>query len=210
MDDILKRRLELLRTDYIDYYLLHALDGASWARTRDMGARDFLDAAVRDGKIINKGFSFHGARNEFKTICDEYDAGRSNANWALSWIWNHEDQIEENCSIAETALPGSLSWQELDILSRAGERFLDSLQVGCTGCQYCLPCPAGVDIPRAFAFYNAHHMFKDKLTPRGMYMLQLGGRDGGESSLAGNCIDCGKCIQHCPQNDVGKEVARLV
>ena len=281
MDDILNRQLEFLKTDHIDYYLLHALDGASWKKMRDMGAADFLDTALKDGRIINPGFSFHGARKDFKAICDQYDwkfcqiqynildeynqagregldyaaskgfgiiimeplrggilagklpvnirriyekydSSRSNADWALRWIWdhpavtvvlsgmNHEDQIESNCRTADVALAGSLSQREKEILKQAGEVFQSSLRVGCTGCQYCLPCPAGVDIPRAFAFYNAHHMFRDKLTPWGMYLVQLGSRDGERSSLASNCINCGRCLQHCPQHiNIPKELKRV-
>ncbi|MDC7125368.1 MAG: aldo/keto reductase [Spirochaetales bacterium] len=270
MDDFLNKQLQLLKTDHIDYYLLHTLDGPAWQRIKELGAIDFLEQAVKDGKIINKGFSFHGARDDFRTICDEndwkfcqiqynildehnqagregleyaaskglgviimeplrggilagklpeqvrkvyteYDSKRTNADWALSWVWNHpevtvllsgmnqEEQIAENMATAEKALPNSLSTEEKDVLKHAGEAFHKQLKIGCTGCQYCLPCPAGVDIPRAFSFYNAHHMFKDKLTPWGMYLIQLSSRGDGKSALASQCIGCGKCMKHCPQ-----------
>jgi predicted aldo/keto reductase-like oxidoreductase len=73
MDRILGSQLERLRTDRIDYYLLHALDGRSWNRMRDLGALEFLDRAKADGRIVHAGFSFHGDLPVFKEIVGGYD-----------------------------------------------------------------------------------------------------------------------------------------
>jgi predicted aldo/keto reductase-like oxidoreductase len=73
MDRILAIQLKKLRTDRIDYYLLHALDGNHWPKLRDLGVLDFLDAAKASGKIVNAGFSFHGDLRTFKEIVDAYD-----------------------------------------------------------------------------------------------------------------------------------------
>ncbi|MBI9100763.1 MAG: 4Fe-4S dicluster domain-containing protein [Spirochaetaceae bacterium] len=113
---------------------------------------------------------------------------------------NNEAQIEENIRTAERAHPSSLSGNEKEILINVGNQYEKLMKIPCTGCQYCLPCPAGVDIPRSFSFYNARHLFTDKLTPWGMYLMQLGKRNDRPSSMAGNCVDCGKCEKHCPQD----------
>ena len=73
MDRYLNAQLERLGTDHIDYYLLHALEGASWDRLEALGIREFLDQAKKDGRIANPGFSFHGLHEEFKNIVDAYD-----------------------------------------------------------------------------------------------------------------------------------------
>lgn len=152
-------------------------------------------------------------------IYDKSGKERSNAEWALRWIWNrpevsvilsgmsHQDQVEENLKTAETALPGSLPAEDIGRLKLVGEEYNRQMKVGCTACQYCIPCPAGVDIPRSFAFYNQHHMFSDKVTPWGMYMIQLGER---KPALASQCIDCKKCVKHCPQGiDIPLELKRV-
>lgn len=72
MDYYLDRQLEKLKTDRIDYYLLHALNGESWDTLKDNGVADFLDKAVADGRIVNCGFSFHGVAEDFTRIVDEY------------------------------------------------------------------------------------------------------------------------------------------
>lgn len=72
MDRYLNAQLEKLGVDYIDYYMLHALNKVSWEQLDALGVRKFLDRAFADGRIRNAGFSFHGAVEDFKIIVDGY------------------------------------------------------------------------------------------------------------------------------------------
>ncbi len=73
MNAILDMQLRKLRTNRIDYYLLHGLDGGSWRRMLELDVREFLDNVKASGKIRFAGFSFHGDRRSFKEIIDSYD-----------------------------------------------------------------------------------------------------------------------------------------
>ena len=73
MDTFLDAQLEKLRTDHIDYYLIHALVGDLWDSVEKLGIADFLTKAKADGRIRNAGFSFHGAGSDFNRIVDAYD-----------------------------------------------------------------------------------------------------------------------------------------
>ena len=73
MDKFLNAQLGRLRTDHIDYYLIHGVDGETWRTVKELGALEFLDSAKKDGRIINAGFSFHGDKESFKEIVDAYD-----------------------------------------------------------------------------------------------------------------------------------------
>lgn len=73
MEPILSTQLKNLRTDRIDYYLLHSLARPSWDTLKSLGVLDFLDRARRDGKIVNRGFSFHGDPDTFREIVDAND-----------------------------------------------------------------------------------------------------------------------------------------
>ncbi len=73
MDFYLNEQLKRLGVDYIDYYLLHALDGETWDRLKGINVIDFMERAKKTGKIKNAGFSFHGDREDFKKIIDAYD-----------------------------------------------------------------------------------------------------------------------------------------
>jgi predicted aldo/keto reductase-like oxidoreductase len=72
MDRILNAQLERLRTDHINYYLIHGLVGTLWDKMEKLNVLDFLDRAREDGRIINAGFSFHGSVEDFKRIVDAY------------------------------------------------------------------------------------------------------------------------------------------
>ncbi len=160
---------------------------------------------------------------EVQAIWNEAETRRTPAEWALRWVWNRpevhvtlsgmndEKQIEENTRIASEALPNSLSSTELDLARRAAEAYRGLMKADCTGCQYCLPCPAGVGIPGCFQFYNSKHALRDRRAGL-YYALFLGGAFGGPPSLASLCTDCGACVEKCPQNlpipDLLRDVAK--
>jgi predicted aldo/keto reductase-like oxidoreductase len=73
MDRILERQLAALKTDHIDYYLLHSLTQESFSRLKNLGVLEFLDGAKKDGRIKNAGFSSHADLVTFKEIVDSSD-----------------------------------------------------------------------------------------------------------------------------------------
>jgi predicted aldo/keto reductase-like oxidoreductase len=85
METFLKEQLERLKTDYLDFYLLHGLNGETWERMKTLGVREFLDKKRAEGKLRFPAFSFHGQAEDFIKICDEYD-------WAYGQIqYNYMD-----------------------------------------------------------------------------------------------------------------------
>lgn len=72
-DLYLNRQLKRLKTDTIDFYLLHALFTARWNKMRDLGVREWAEKAIASGRIRAIGFSFHDTLPVFKQIIDEYD-----------------------------------------------------------------------------------------------------------------------------------------
>ena len=86
MDSFLARQLERLQTDHLDFYLVHGLNGEAWNRMRDLGVREFLDKARGRGLIRFPAFSFHGKKEDFPRIIDEYDG------WAFGQLqYNYID-----------------------------------------------------------------------------------------------------------------------
>ena len=83
------------------------------------------------------------------------------------------------------------------MLRRVADAINEKMKVGCTGCGYCMPCPAGVDIPGTFAAYNRKYT-ESKFWGKVDYIICTTLRKN--SAAASQCIKCGKCEQHCPQN----------
>ena len=82
--------LSRLRTDYIDYYLMHYLtDYAQWERLKSIGIEDWIAQKKAEGKIRNIGFSFHGTTEMFKKILDDYD-------WEVCLVqYNYLDKVSQ-------------------------------------------------------------------------------------------------------------------
>ncbi|MBU4534363.1 MAG: aldo/keto reductase [Euryarchaeota archaeon] len=72
MDYYLKRQMENLKVDKIDFYLLHSLNKDYWKNLMKFNVLDFLDSAVAEGKINYTGFSFHDEFDIFLEILDSY------------------------------------------------------------------------------------------------------------------------------------------
>ncbi|MGW8194440.1 MAG: aldo/keto reductase [Desulforhopalus sp.] len=138
---------------------------------------------------------------------------RTPVEWALRWVWNHpqvtlvlsgmneEAHIEENLAIAAEAEADSLSGEELELVAKVAQKYHELMKVGCTGCGYCMPCPEGVMIPVIFEVYNKMHMFGDEGTAKFSYALRMSGAvTGTEPGFGSQCVECGECMEKCPQH----------
>jgi predicted aldo/keto reductase-like oxidoreductase len=87
MDQYLKKQLERLQTEQIDFYLLHSVKEDYWSNLESLGVLEFLDDAVNDGRIKYTGFSFHGEIELFFDVIDSY-------NWDICQV--QYNIIDEN------------------------------------------------------------------------------------------------------------------
>ncbi len=133
---------------------------------------------------------------------------RTPAEWALRWVWNHPEvsvvlsgmstieQVEENVSVADNALPNKLMPDELALIGEARDAYRSLIPIPCTGCKYCLPCPNGVAIPQIFELYNEAVSYNSPQLSRDRYnspyLLK-------KEQRADNCKKCKKCAEKCPQ-----------
>ena len=133
----------------------------------------------------------------------------SPVGWALNWLWNQADvtsvlsgmstmdQLNENINLAEAASINMLNESHMTVYSSVLESINRACKVRCTGCNYCMPCPLGVNIPGSFSAYNAVYSMgfiegvKQYVTSTGLMSVKSGS--------AGLCSKCGKCESHCPQ-----------
>jgi len=86
-DRYFNEQLRRLRTDRIDYYLIHNLpDHASWKNLVGMGIESWINDKKKNSKIVRIGFSFHGPAFEFIKILESYD-------WDFTQIqYNYSDE----------------------------------------------------------------------------------------------------------------------
>ena len=74
MEKTFQEELRRLRTDHVDYYLMHMLtDDKTWARLCGLGIREWIAEKKASGQVRQIGFSYHGNTDTFKKIIDAYD-----------------------------------------------------------------------------------------------------------------------------------------
>ncbi len=255
-------QLERLQTDYIDFYLLHAMNKNSWEQMVQAGVVEFCEKLKEQGKIKYLGFSFHDSYEVFETIASarkwdfcqiqlnymdteeqaglkgyelteklglplivmepvkggslagysedinerfkKMDPKASIASFALRWVgslpnvkvilsgMSNMAQLEDNLSTFRKFAP--LSEKEAAEIEDIVAALKRRIQNGCTGCRYCMPCPAGVDIPRNFRIWNHYHIYGTYQTVKWAWEHEIP-----EAEKAKNCIKCGKCEALCPQ-----------
>ena len=96
LDDYFNEELKRLRTDHIDYYLMHMLtDVKSWERLKDLGIEDWIKDKKKDGSIRQIGFSYHGNSDMFCKLIDSYD-------WDFCMI--QYNYLDENSQAGKTGL----------------------------------------------------------------------------------------------------------
>lgn len=72
-DRYFAEQLSRLRTDHIDFYLIHMITSlTSWQRVVDLGICDWIEREKASGRIRHIGFSFHGGVEDFRQIVDAY------------------------------------------------------------------------------------------------------------------------------------------
>jgi predicted aldo/keto reductase-like oxidoreductase len=125
----------------------------------------------------------------------------------LKYLWNFKEislvlsgmsnmeQVVENVETASDSKPDSLSAEENKAIEEVKKIFNERMIVNCTNCKYCMPCPAGVNIPEVFWAYNHASIFNDHEKAKFWLNNWLT-----EKQKASNCVKCGQCESKCPQN----------
>lgn len=74
VEKMFQEELRRLKTDYIDFYLMHMLtDIPTWEKLKKMGIEQWIQGKLESGQIRNIGFSYHGKTDIFKQLVDAYD-----------------------------------------------------------------------------------------------------------------------------------------
>jgi len=138
-------------------------------------------------------------------IWDAAPTRRAPADWGLRWLWNQAEvsvvlsgmsamqHVTENIASAENARINSLTEPELALIDRVRTKYQEICPVPCTRCEYCLPCPNEVNIPRLFELLNHGVMYNELERARKQY------QELPETTRADMCIQCLQCESLCPQ-----------
>ena len=168
--------------------------------------------------------------SEVEEIINDAPIKRSLADWALQYLWDQSEvsvvlsgmgelwQVKENLESANNSRIGSLKKEEMETISKLRKTYSKFITISCTNCEYCMPCPNSVNIPQNIRFLNdfiwfgeeqreRFERFYTKFLKNEEELKELGGKGPGNASL---CIECGECLEKCPQHIQIPEVLKKV
>ncbi len=182
-------------------------------RAYEKGMPVIIMEPLRGGRLVQ------GLPKTAAKLFEKEQPLRSPAEWGLRWLWNQPEvtvvlsgmndsaQVEENIRIASASEPGCMDGHSMEVIEQVKKEINRCMKVPCTGCGYCMPCPAGVDIPGCFSAYNTR--YTDSWF-QGMKAYVMCTTLKTNPTNASQCIRCGKCETHCPQNiSIRKELVKV-
>jgi len=193
--------LAQVQYNYMDVDYQAGRRGVEYAAGKDIAV--VVMEPLRGGKLTQE------PPDSVAKVFESAPGKRSLAGWGLMWVWNQPEisvvlsgmstmeQVVENVALAEESDPGMLDAEDLGLIDRVREAYHSLIPIPCTACRYCMPCPNGVDIPAIFQIYNDAVMYND--IQMGRFRYQMGDMLK-EEQRADNCMECGECMEACPQS----------
>lgn len=190
-----------IQYNYMDEHTQAGRRGLNYAAQK--GLPVIIMEPLRGGRLVNQ------LPDEARKLFAEHPNGWTPAQWSFRWLWdqpevtvvlsgmNTNEMILDNLRTADAATAGHFTEGEQALLKQVVKAFNAKVKVGCTGCGYCMPCPKGVDIPGTFNAYNRRYREGWFQGIREYFMCTTFRK---KSATVSNCIGCGKCEKHCPQN----------
>ncbi len=191
----------MIQYNYMDEHSQAGRRGLEYAHSK--GLPVMIMEPLRGGRLVNR------LPDDAKSIFENYEKQFTPPQWAFKWLWsqkevtvvlsgmNSMEMVKDNIHTASTTDIGDLTPKDNEMLQGVVKAINAKMKVGCTGCGYCMPCPKNVDIPGSFAHYN--RKYAEGWFPAMKEHIMCTALRKTPTSIS-NCIGCGKCEKHCPQN----------
>ncbi len=200
----------LIQYNYLDENSQAGKTGLHYAASKGIPVN--IMEPLRGGRLVNQ------LPDKAKKLFADYEKKKTPAEWSFSWLWNQKEilcvlsgmnsleMVKDNTEYADRAEIDSFTKEDKELLQEVVKAINEKMKVPCTGCRYCMPCPRKVDIPGTFSAYNKYYT-DSKFVALKEYLMCTALRK--DSTSAANCIECGKCEQHCPQKiEIRKELKK--
>lgn len=130
----------------------------------------------------------------YSQVALKFPLSLPNVMTVLSGMNSHR-QVEENCEMADKVEYNSLTDEEKEFYKVSRQAYKDRERIGCTACEYCMPCTVEINIPKVFSLWNKAFLYDEEEKSKKDYKEYLKDEVSPEE-----CIECGKCEDICPQH----------
>jgi uncharacterized protein len=189
------------------YNLLDRGNEAAIAHAKEKGLGVIIMGPVGGGRLGAPSDIVRGLiQTEIKSSAEmalRFVLANPNVNIALSGMENVQ-MLEENVKVA--SIGGQLTETELEQVKAMLDENKRLMDLYCTGCNYCMPCPQKINIPFLFRLMNYHRVYQLTDYAKAEYRkttIPLDERkqpwDKDNGLDASHCIECGACEKKCPQ-----------
>ena len=189
----------LIQYNYMDEHTQAGRKGLYHAHAK--GIPVMIMEPLRGGKLVKD------LPKEAEDIFAAHPVQHTPAQWAFRWLWNQpevgvvlsgmnsDEMVADNIKTACETEIGEITADDEVMLKNVVKAINAKMKVACTSCNYCIPCPRGINISAVFSAYNRRYS-KNKFAGFKEYVKCTTGKN----SPASACIGCGKCETHCPQS----------
>jgi len=115
---------------------------------------------------------------------------------ALSGMQSVE-MVEKNTAVASLETP--MTEEQWRTIGESMENLKKFSELYCTGCNYCQPCPQGIEIPKIFLAYTYHNVYGMKELAKKTWQNYVN-NEKKPGCTSADCVDCGLCEEKCPQH----------
>ncbi|MDD3125252.1 MAG: aldo/keto reductase [Candidatus Kapabacteria bacterium] len=180
--------------------IMEPLLGGSLARLDDNSTRTLKERDPQ-ASVASWAFRFAGSKPNILTVLS-----------GMTFMEHLEDNLRTYCPLKP------LNNDEYKMLENIATRYANYPLIPCTNCKYCMPCPYGLNIPAIFTHYNKcinegnfpdNPKSKSYADARRIFLLGMD-RSVPKLRQANHCINCGKCLEHCPQGiEINKQMRKI-
>lgn len=176
--------LEYARNKGIDVIVMEPLKGGRLTDKVPQSVQDIWDNAAKTGALPSDRTPAEWA---FKWVC-----AQKGVSLVLSGMSSIE-QIDSNVEIFSKKDIDQLTQEEQAVIDEVTAEYNSKIKYGCTGCEYCLPCPQKLNIPGIIDYLNVWYAYDKNPSTKYEYTTWM-------TAFGSDCVGCGQCEEHCPQS----------
>jgi len=173
-------------------------DNLAYAKSKGLGV--IVMGPVGGGRLGEPSEKIQGLLKNIRISSAElalrFVMSNPNVDMALSGM-SDINMVKQNCEVISRI--EHLTEEEIQHINKMMEENKNLANLYCTGCNYCKPCPQGIEIAAILETMILHRVYEVPEHAKNTYRALISGQSWLKSASATACTSCGACEKKCPQ-----------